>query len=483
MGYPLEPVKSPDEPYGLETEDKIDPSLVVVAGEEWRLLYDALGRVTTAVIFADGRESGRLAFHYDVAGHIAQIEKTGTFSEKTLFLVLDAVYANAVILGALPNPYPVLVGNWPLTYAATQSGLWNVGINNWPLTYAATQSGIWSVGVNNFPATYDVLDRAARLLGIIYGNLGQLDQNLVGGRNLATVDLRSVSGGVLSNTDFVADIRSLHNYIEDRFADSVYATLPVSGSTAVVQWQHTGAIRVVPYGLKRSDTTVAMVFETSDANDLYTDPCDRAARLLGRVYGSQGQQIQQKAATFETLTDPVDRAARLLGIIYGNLGQMDQVLVGGRNLQTQDLRSVSGTAQTARDWSSDFKTLTDNTDTDKYRTIPMAKGKTSILKSGNATGVATTIIYTVTAGKVFYLVGCAHTSVGPAAGCASVLQVDTGGDAVFRNLLKLDSVATSAVATSLTPSIPMPFVAGSVFRVTSNIAGLVADASIIGWEE
>jgi len=88
------------------------------------------------------------------------------------------------------------------------------------------------------------------------------------------------------------------------------------------------------------------------------DVTDRAARLLGVVYGSQAQQILQRAATFDLLvqlrhagveidprqiraltaaTDVVtvtpqaasvwdvsDRAARLLGIIYGDVGQLAQ---------------------------------------------------------------------------------------------------------------------------------------------------------------
>ena len=35
----------------------------------------------------------------------------------------------------------------------------------------------------------------------------------------------------------------------------------------------------------------------------FVDPIDRAARLLGIIYGSQGQQLQQKAATFELITE------------------------------------------------------------------------------------------------------------------------------------------------------------------------------------
>ena len=63
------------------------------------------------------------------------------------------------------------------------------------------------------------------------------------------------------------------------------------------------------------------------------DVSDRAARLLGIIYGSQGAQLLQRAATFDTLVqlrsagveidprDVTDRAARLLGIVYGSQAQ------------------------------------------------------------------------------------------------------------------------------------------------------------------
>jgi len=92
------------------------------------------------------------------------------------------------------------------------------------------------------------------------------------------------------------------------------------------------------------------------------DVIDRTDRLLGRVYGSQGQQLKQRAGTYELMVqlvhqgteyqagggagglvqcqirnaaddawvnepyarDVSDRATRLLGIIYGDVGQLLQ---------------------------------------------------------------------------------------------------------------------------------------------------------------
>jgi hypothetical protein len=120
--------------------------------------------------------------------------------------------------------------------------------------------------------------------------------------------------------------------------------------------------------------------------------------------------------------------------------------------------------------------------------LPKAKGKTTIIKSAErAGGAGSSTIYTVTAGKTFYLVAANLCS--PAAGSGKdFLQADTGGDGVFRNLLN-DYMLVSALITALvTPSslslaVPMPFPAGTVFRVTTDSANTIAEGSIVGWEE
>lgn len=88
------------------------------------------------------------------------------------------------------------------------------------------------------------------------------------------------------------------------------------------------------------DPRAIRVLTSSDVVDVF----DRAARLLGIVYGSQNQQVKQTATNFnlavELLTgataydarsirlltssdvvDVVDKATRLLGVIYGSQGQ------------------------------------------------------------------------------------------------------------------------------------------------------------------
>jgi hypothetical protein len=380
-------LKIPNEPYELETEDKIDPSLVSVAGEEWRLLYDALGRVTTAVIFTDGRESGRLAFHYDVAGHIVQMEKTGEFTEKTLFLVLDSVYSLAVAFVAAG-----LATEATLLTRATEATL---------LTRATEAT---------------LLTRATE----------------------ATLLTRATEATLLTR--------------------ATEATLLTRATEATLLTRATEAT------LLTRATEATLLTRATEAT------------LLTRATEAT---LLALAANFP-LTSPAQAIQ-----IWGPVGAFLQTLPTGE--LGVDLYRIGGTALTARNWSPDFKTLTDNTDTDKYRVLPLAKGKTSILKSGQSSGVASTNLHTVTNGKTFYLVSASLNIIlnaaGPIAG-SGYLEVDTAGDGVFRRILYLscyNSAAAPAAATN--PSIPMPFSAASVFRVRTDVANYYGDGCIMGWEE
>jgi len=97
----------------------------------------------------------------------------------------------------------------------------------------------------------DVTDRAARLLGIVYGNLAQLQQ--------------------LTPADALANPASLLGV----------GAFPHIWNNATSRWNRWREGAAAGAGL--------------------TDPVDRAARLLGVIYGSQAQQLLQRAATFETV--------------------------------------------------------------------------------------------------------------------------------------------------------------------------------------
>lgn len=190
-------------------------------------------------------------------------------------------------------------------------------------------SGIYDALGNRMPAMdaaarpgyVDVIDRAGRLVGIIYGDLGQLHQ---------VVPADALAPG---NTIAAANFNFVYN-----------------GAT----WD--------------------MVREGSVAGSILTDVVDRAARLLGVVYGDLAQ-LQQIAApgdalvpanTLEStgllyvyngatwdrvhegavagsiLTDPADRAGRLVGIVYGSLAQIQQLAALGDGVTPSNTLESTG---------------------------------------------------------------------------------------------------------------------------------------------
>jgi len=101
------------------------------------------------------------------------------------------------------------------------------------------------------------------------------------------------------------------------------------------------------YSVLRTDAGVAydarlilgsqsqQIQQKASTYELLVDIVDRAARQLGLVYGSQNQILQQKASTYELLVDTVDRATRLLGIVYGSQSQQIQQTATNYNLQVE----------------------------------------------------------------------------------------------------------------------------------------------------
>ena len=117
-------------------------------------------------------------------------------------------------------------------------------------------------------------------------------------------------------------------------------------------------------------------------------------------------------------------------------------------------------------------------------------GRTAIVESGTNDGAATsTTLYTVTAGKTFYLVSATMnyfnriTATIPSwgalkVGSSNILIVEScaiaGGDAIYVNQ-----------SNSLAPALPLPFPAGTVFYLAKSSASTQhrTSGSIFGWEE
>lgn len=121
----------------------------------------------------------------------------------------------------------------------------------------------------------DVTDRAARLLGVVYGSLGQQLKQTATNFNLATETF--VGGSAV-------DPRSIRAL--------------VSGTDSVTV---TGTVTTTPSGTQ--NTNITQVGGNTVTTSLPADIIDRAARLLGVVFGSQGQQLQQSATNFNLLSE------------------------------------------------------------------------------------------------------------------------------------------------------------------------------------
>jgi len=131
------------------------------------------------------------------------------------------------------------------------------------------------------PGYVDVIDRAARLLGIVYGSLGQLQQRATS-LDLYTALRQSGSELSTSNPIFTGIVDASGNRMPSMDA----STRPG-----------------------------------------YVDIIDRAGRLLGVVYGSQAQQLLQRASTYEALVTIRQGGAELSATnpIYSSITDVTKV--------------------------------------------------------------------------------------------------------------------------------------------------------------
>jgi len=225
----------------------------------------------------------------------------------------------------------------------------------------------WTLGATDVP---DLSDRASRLLGRVYGSQGQqILQRAVTYESLVQLshqgteyDARQTRA--LTSADVVDVSDKATRLLGVVYGSQAQQLLQrVTTYDLIVQLRSAGieidprSIRALVkttdeiYSVLRTDAGVAYdardrswVLGASDIPDL----SDKATRLLGIIYGSQGQQLLQRATTYESvvqlshqgteydarqiraltsLTDTIDvsnRAARLVGIVYGNLAQLQQ---------------------------------------------------------------------------------------------------------------------------------------------------------------
>jgi uncharacterized membrane protein len=190
-------------------------------------------------------------------------------------------------------------------------------------TVAATQSGSW---------TNDVTDRAVRQVGVVYGSQGQQIRQTATNFNLQA---ELAVGGTLIDP---RSIRALTN------ADVVSAQQ--SGTWTVTQG--TAAAATAPWATRLSDGT-AFYKTNSDTQLPAALVGGRLDNNIGAWFGSTAPTVGSKTsansipvviASDQTLTitgtnDVSDRAARLLGVVYGSQGQQLRQTATNFNLQVE----------------------------------------------------------------------------------------------------------------------------------------------------
>lgn len=139
-----------------------------------------------------------------------------------------------------------------------------------------------------------------------------------------------------------------------------------------------------------------------------------------------------------------------------------------------------------------FAKITDGTETvdvdedNQLRTNPSAYGKTTIIRQVARNSAGTSTLYTVTAGKTFYLVAAALNLKGAGDRAAYMSAGARGTTTSFLTLL-VSETATYMVeshdSTNLSPSVPMPFPAGTAFEIWQSEATAEVSGCIMGWEE
>jgi len=190
----------------------------------------------------------------------------------------------------------------------------------------------------------DIVDKAARLLGVVYGSQGQQLQ-----QRALTYDLLVAirQGGSELSTS---------NPIFAGIVDASGNRLPSMDAAA-----RRGYVTV-------TDGTNVMPTMDASARPGYVDMIDKAARLLGVVYGSQGQQLLQRATTYDLLVQLRTAGAEYDARQIRALTSADVVTVQQTNIALLQSYTrwgiprepvwINGTNQTAPGTSTDLVTKT-----------------------------------------------------------------------------------------------------------------------------
>ena len=242
-----------------------------------------------------------------------------------------------------------------------------------------------------------------------------------------------------------------------------------------------------------SDATTLRALLTDTSGRLLTDPIDRAARLLGVVYGSQGAQLKQTATNFNLaaeiyvggsaidprsiraltssdVVDVADRAARLLGVVYGSQSQQLKQTATNFNLAVETY--VAGSAIDPRS----IRALT----TSDAISATLAAETTKVIGTVNQGTSPWVVSGSVTTG------GLTDTQLRASAVPVSLASVPTHGVTVASGGVASGAIASGAVASGAFASgsvasgaIASGAIAAGAIASGAAVSGAFADGAIV----
>ena len=219
----------------------------------------------------------------------------------------------------------------------------------------------------------DIVDKAARLLGVVYGSQGQQIKQTATNFNLqvelatgATLyDARQIRA--LTSSDVVTVYGSRTQALLQRAATyDLLVALRQGGSElstsnpifAGVVDASGNRLPSMDAAARRGYVTITdgtNVMPTMDASARagYVDVIDRAARLLGVVYGSQGQQLLQRASTYDLLVQLRSAGAEISATNALSVG----IASGGSIIDPRTIRALSYATDSIAPIGSQAQTL------------------------------------------------------------------------------------------------------------------------------
>lgn len=278
----------------------------------------AAGRSISETNIWDGAVWRRLTFGQALMA--ASVPVTLASDQSALHTICDsgcgsppATADNTVFTGGVTNVSPIaaLYDTTPPAITDGNYGAPRMDASRYLFAVFPSAQAVSVTGTN----TPDVTDRAGRLLGVTYGSQGQQLQQSAVNFNLFA-ELRT--GGTAYDARSIraltaADVVTVNNsfLLDATFTGRLPAgSTPATGESNAITTTRIGSYNFIFNGATWDRWTGAVSVSNFPATQNVSitgtnapDVTDRAGRLLGVTYGSQGQQLQQTAVNFNLKTE------------------------------------------------------------------------------------------------------------------------------------------------------------------------------------